>query len=343
MTITIDDFFNLRTTLPVVDVRSEGEFEGGHIKHAINIPLLTNAERVVVGTDYKQKGQAEAIKSGLRLVGPRLLEMIIEAEKVAVKHEMIVHCWRGGMRSTNFCQFVSMNGIKTHQLIGGYKSYRQAALETFSKPLQFVVIGGYTGSGKSEILWALSRQGEQVIDLEKLASHCGSAFGGLMQPPQPTTEQFQNNLFEELRKMDLNQRIWIEDESIAIGKVFLPSDLWQTMNVSPVVEITLDKPYRINRLVKEYGKADKEEFLKSMERITKKLGGQHFKAAKEKLLEGDMASTIEILLNYYDKAYLNGLEKKKNRIKATLPWNGKNAAAFSETLLDTVISKEQSD
>lgn len=333
MTITIDDFFNLRATLPVVDVRSESEFEEGHIKHAVNIPLLTNAERVVVGTDYKQKGQAEAIKSGLRLVGPRLLEMIIEAEKVAVKNEMIVHCWRGGMRSTNFCQFVGMNAIKTHQLVGGYKSYRQAAIDTFSKPFKFVVIGGYTGSGKSEILWALSRQGEQVIDLEKLASHRGSAFGGLMMPQQPTTEQFQNNLFEELRQMDPNKRIWIEDESISIGKVFLPNGLWKTMSVSPVVEVTLDKALRVNRLVKDYGKADKKEFLSGMERITKKLGGQHFKAAKEKLLEGDMASTIEILLTYYDKAYLRGLEKKKGRIMATIPWNGKNAAAFSETLL----------
>ena len=92
MTITIEDFFNLRAALPVVDVRSEGEFEEGHIKSAINIPILTNAERIVVGTDYKQKGQAEAIKSGFRLVGPRLLEMILEAEKVAVKSEMIVHC-----------------------------------------------------------------------------------------------------------------------------------------------------------------------------------------------------------------------------------------------------------
>jgi tRNA 2-selenouridine synthase len=328
MIITIDEFFKLRAALPVVDVRSEGEFEEGHIKHAINIPLLNNAERVVVGTDYKQKGQAEAIKSGLRLVGPRLLEIIVEAEKVASHNEMIVHCWRGGMRSTNFCQFVGMSGMKTHQLKGGYKSYRHAALESFKKPFQFIVIGGCTGSGKSEILWALSRQGEQVIDLEKLASHKGSSFGGLMQPPQPTTEQFQNNLFEEILQLDLNKPIWIEDESIAIGKIFLPNDFWVTMGSSPVVEIALDKTHRINRLVKEYGKSNKEEFLKGMERITKKLGGQHFKTAKEKLLQGDMAATIEILLTYYDKAYLNALEKKKNRIKATIPWDGKNINDF---------------
>ncbi len=333
----MDEFFNLRDALPVVDVRSEGEYETGHIKHAINIPLLNNAERIAVGTDYKQKGQNEAIKTGFRLVGPRLHEMVIEAEKVSVKKEMIVHCWRGGMRSSNFCQFVSMNGVKAHQLTGGYKTYRHAALESFKKPFHFIIIGGCTGSGKSEILRALAKHGEQVIDLEMLASHKGSTFGGLMQAPQPTTEQFQNNLFEEILKLNINKPIWIEDESIAIGKIFLPDVFWQTMCVSPVVEVELDRTLRIHRLVNEYGGADKEEFLKAMERITKRLGGQHFKAAKEKLLLGDMASTIEILLTYYDKTYLYGLEKKKSRIKATLPWDGKNVNAFVRDLVSQEI------
>jgi len=333
MIISIDDFFNLRATLPVIDVRSEGEFETAHIKHAINIPLLNNSERIAVGTDYKQHGQAEAIRTGFRLVGPRLLEIIIEAEKIAVKKEMIVHCWRGGMRSSNFCQFVKMDGMKTHQLAGGYKTYRNTAFEHFKKPFSFVVIGGCTGSGKSEIIRALARQGEQVIDLEKLANHKGSAFGGLMQSAQPTTEQFQNNLFEEILEMDINKRIWIEDESIAIGKIFLPDDFWHALGASPVVEVELEKSTRINRLVKEYGKADKDEFLHAMERITKRLGGQHFKAAKEKLLLGDMASVIEILLTYYDKAYLNGLEKKKHRIKSTVRWDGKNVNGFVTDLM----------
>jgi len=333
MIISIDDFFNLRAALPVVDVRSEGEYATGHIKNAANIPLLNNAERIAVGTVYKQKGQSEAIKTGFRLVGPRLLEMIIEAEKAAIHHEMIVHCWRGGMRSTNFCQFVGMDGIKTHQLKGGYKTYRHTAHESFKKSFSFIVIGGCTGSGKSEILQELAKQGEQIIDLEKLANHKGSAFGGLMQAPQPTTEQFQNDLFEEIITLDSNKPIWIEDESIAIGKVFLPNDFYQTMCASPVVEVELDKPARIVRLVNEYGDADKEEFLKSMERIIKRLGGQHFKTAKEKLLQGDMVSTIEILLTYYDKAYLNGLEKKKSRIKSVARWSGRNVNAFAKDLM----------
>lgn len=333
MIISIDDLLTLRNALPVVDVRSEGEYGTGHIQQAINIPLLNNTERVAVGTDYKQKGQLEAIKTGFRLVGPRLLDIIEATERIAIKKEIIVHCWRGGMRSSNFCQFVGMAGIKTHQLKGGYKSYRHVAIESFKKPFQFKIIGGCTGSGKSEILRALGKQGEQIIDLEKLASHKGSAFGGLMQAPQPTTEQFQNDLFEEILKLDIHKPIWIEDESIAVGKIFLPDELWRTMSASPVVEIALDKADRIKRLVYEYGDADREEFLKAMERITKKLGGQHFKAAKEKLLLGDMASTIEILLTYYDKAYLNGLERKKQRIKATVKWDGRDADTFATKLV----------
>ena len=331
MQIELTEFLQLRHQLPVVDVRSEGEFQEGHIRSALNIPLLNNQERIAVGTDYKQKGQAEAIKTGFRLVGPRLHDIIINAQQVS--KEIIVHCWRGGMRSSNFCQFVGMAGVKTHQLKGGYKVYRHHAVESFAKPFQFLVVGGCTGSGKSEILQALSRKGEQIIDLEGLANHKGSAFGGLMMPAQPTTEQFQNELFEEIAKLDLNKRIWIEDESIAIGKIFLPQDLWQTMRTSSVVEVKVDKPVRVQRLVKEYGMANKEEFLQAMIDVTNKLGGQHFNTAKEKLLEDDMFSTIDILLTYYDKAYLRGLEKKKQRIKFESSWDGISLDDFAQELI----------
>lgn len=322
MIISVADFLKLRNSLPVIDVRSEGEFETGHIQSAINIPLLNNDERVEVGTDYKQKGQAEAIRTGFRLVGPRLVDIIDHAKSIAKNNELIVHCWRGGMRSGNFCQFVNMAGIKTHQVKGGYKSYRQLALESFKTPFEFVVVGGSTGSGKTEILHALVEAGEQVIDLEGLAQHRGSVFGGLMQPPQPTTEQFQNNLFETILALDPKKRIWIEDESVAVGKIFLPADFWKTMGGSPVIEIQVDKEIRIQRLVHEYGSADKQLFLEAMTGITKRLGGQHFKAAKEKLFENDMPAVMDILLTYYDKAYRNGLDKRINRTKAAFAWNG---------------------
>lgn len=333
MILPVDEFLKLREALPVVDVRSEGEFSEGHIRSAINIPILNNAERVAVGTDYKQKGQAEAIRTGFRLVGPRLLDIVDRAKAIAVHHELIVHCWRGGMRSGNFCQFVGMAGVKTHQLKGRYKAYRHVALQSFKTPFKFVVLAGSTGSGKTEVLQALAEAGEQIIDLEKLASHKGSVFGGLMQAPQPTTEQFQNDLFETILTLDPQKRIWIEDESVAVGKIFLPLDFWQAMGRSPVVELKVEKDVRIQRLVNEYGPADKDQFLEAMTGITKKLGGQHFKAAKEKLAENDMPAVMDILLTYYDKAYRNGLEKKKNRVAANFVWNGGDKNELIRTLM----------
>lgn len=329
--IDIKDFLSLRANLPVVDVRSEGEYSAGHIRSSINIPLLNNEERIAVGTDYKQKGQQEAIKTGFRLVGPRLADMMEETHKIG--NELLVYCWRGGMRSANFCQFANMSRIKTNSLKGGYKAYRQLALDVFNRSYQLVVIGGYTGSGKSEILRALASIGEQVIDLEMLANHKGSAFGGLMMPPQPSTEQFQNDLFEEVLKLDPTKRIWIEDESLAVGKIYLPRDLWKQLSAGPVVELSVTKEVRINRLVNDYGSAPQEQFLEAMSKIKKKLGGQSYNEAKEKYLSGDLRASIDLLLTYYDKAYNFALERKKDRIKLHTSWNGQDVNNFARQLV----------
>ena len=335
--ISLVEFLELRKSLPVVDVRSPLEFQQGHIQNAVNIPLLNNEERVAVGTDYKQKGQAEAIKTGFRLVGPRLEEIINEAEKIAAGRELLVHCWRGGMRSNNFCQFIGMARIRSQALEGGYKSYRQFALENFKRPFKFVLITGFTGSGKSDILRELGNQGEQILDLEKLANHKGSAFGGLMMPAQPTTEQFQNDLFEEILKLDLSKRIWVEDESIAIGKIFLPQDFWNTMGHSKLVEMDVAKEIRVQRLVNEYGASDPDQFLETIGKVKQKLG-QNYNVAKEKLSQGDMASTIEILLTYYDKAYRASIEKRKARVLNTISWNGKDEVRFAKELINSIKS-----
>jgi len=341
--LDLSAFFSLRKDLPVVDVRSEGEYNTGHIPGAINLPILNNSERKSVGTDYKQKGQQEAIMTGFRLIGPRLQQILEEAERVSAGKELLVHCWRGGMRSNYFCQLVTMARVKANPLEGGYKTYRQKAVESFKLPLKLRVIGGSTGSGKSDILRALAKKGEQIIDLESLANHKGSVFGGMMMPEQPTTEQFQNNLFEVIMDLDPDRTVWIEDESLSIGRIFLPMDFWNAMNNSPVVEIELDRGKRIERLVNEYGPADRQEFLELMGRITKRLGGQHYNAAKEKLLEGDMWSTIQILLTYYDKAYQFGLEKKSSRIVSKIEWNGNDLNAIVNNLVSSCRNRETRD
>jgi tRNA 2-selenouridine synthase len=333
MIISIEDFLSLRAQLPVADVRSQGEFQEGHIRGAINIPLLNNEERIAVGTDYKQKGQKEAIKTGFRLVGPRLFDIVNEAERVAQNRELLVYCWRGGMRSNNFSLFAGMAGVQSHTLKGGYKVYRNYALEAFKKPLPILLLAGCTGSGKSEVLRELKRQGEQILDLETLANHKGSAFGGLLLSAQPTTEQFQNELFEEILTLDLTRRIWVEDESIAIGKIFLPSDFWKTMHGSQLVQMVVAKEVRVQRLVQEYGPADRGEFLTIMGKIVKRLGGQHFNTAREKLLAGDLAATIDILLSYYDKAYLQSIEKRKEKLLMDAPWSGSDIVGYVKNLI----------
>jgi tRNA 2-selenouridine synthase len=331
--IGIDDFLKLREDLPVLDVRSQREFAEGHIKDAVNIPLLNDEERIAVGTDYRKKGQAEAIKTGFRLVGPRFLEIINHTETVAAGRETLVHCWRGGMRSSNFCQVVGMAKIETHQLKGGYKAYREEAMKSYKTPMALCIIGGCTGSGKSEVLRALGERGEQILDLENLARHKGSVFGGLMMAPQPNTEQFQNDLFEQILRLDTSQRIWVEDESIAIGKIFLPQDFWNQMGSAPLYQLDVEKNVRIGRLVSEYGEADKEAFLEAMTKIAKRLGGQNFKEARQKLVENDMAGTIEILLTYYDKAYGTGLANKRERVKERINWNGNDPRALADHLI----------
>jgi len=332
MQIGITDFLSLRHELPVIDVRSEGEFATGHIPGVTNIPLLNNTERSSVGTTYRHQGQQAAIEEGFRLVGPRRDRMVLDAEKAAHGKEVIVHCWRGGMRSAYFSEFITTAGIQSRTLKGGYKAYRNAALDMFRTPLNLVSLTGCTGSGKSDLLRELDRQGEQVLDLEAMACHKGSAFGHLLQPSQPTTEQFQNDLYESLIKLDRSRRIWVEDESIAIGKIFLPSDFWIQLHASPLVRMDVRKDVRVSRLVAEYGPADRDEFLSIMSRISKKLGGQNFLAAAEKLKLGDMPAVMEILLTYYDKAYLRSMEKRSAQLKMAMSWDGQDISAFAREL-----------
>ncbi len=336
--LNIGDFLKQRSTLPVVDVRSPAEFSEGHITGAINIALLNNEERAAVGTDYKRKGRQEAIQTGFRLMGPRLSEVVDKALQVSGGKELLVHCWRGGLRSSYFAQFAGMADISTRVLAGGYKAYRHRAMETFGEYLNLRVLSGSTGSGKTEVLQALQDLGEQAIELEALANHKGSVFGGLGKGPQPTTEQFQNDLFESILRLDRDRRVWIEDESVAIGRIFLPEPFWQQKIRSPVVVLDLDRDSRIERLVQEYGTSDQEEFVSAMEKIEKRLGGQHLNEARDMWRSGDARGTMDKLLVYYDKAYSNSLNAKREKILGRATWDGVSAGQAAGQAVSLVES-----
>jgi tRNA 2-selenouridine synthase len=177
-------------------VRSNKNYLDGHIPGAISFPLLKNEERAQVGTCYKNKGNFEAVILGYELVGPRFPEIIRAAKSKFEEKPLFVHCWRGGLRSRIMTNLLASAGFQVYLLKSGYKNYRNFVLNTFSKPYNFQVLSGYTGSGKTEILEFLKQNGKNVVDLEALANHRGSAFGGLGFSAQPTQEQFENNLAE---------------------------------------------------------------------------------------------------------------------------------------------------
>src|ERR1700733_14354956 len=221
----------LFSTEPLFDVRSPGEFQHSHIPGAVSLPLFSDEERAQVGLCYKQQGKEPALMLGLKFVGPKLSEMADKVIKQCLQGRARVYCWRGGMRSSSVAMLLRMTGLQVMTLEGGYKRFRRHVLQTLSQIFseKLVVIGGMTGSGKTEILRVLKERGEQVVDLEQLANHRGSAFGGIGMELQPSVEQFENKIACLWDKLDLDRRIWLEDESRMIGKCKIPDALFAAM------------------------------------------------------------------------------------------------------------------
>lgn len=214
------------------------------------------------------------------------------------------------MRSEAMAWLFSLGDIDTEILEGGYKSYRHHVLDSLSVNRKMIVLGGLTGSGKTEILKYLQNSGQQVIDLEGLANHKGSAFGSLGQLPQPSSEHFSNLLFDRWKLVDSGQLLWIEDESRNIGTIFIPERFYLNMQENPAIILLMDVKTRLPRLMKEYSNYSPEELQASVMKISKRLGGDNTREAVDAIEAGDFAKAIEITLNYYDKAYLYGLKRK---------------------------------
>jgi tRNA 2-selenouridine synthase len=309
--IEIESFLRNSAEVQIIDVRSPAEFEHAHIPGAINIPLFDNEERAIVGTIYNSKGSREAILTGLEFAGKKIRFLAEQGLKASKNNELLLHCWRGGMRSASMAWLFEQAGINSYILKGGYKSYRRFVREYFSGKFNLCVLGGMTGSGKSEILNELEKLGYQVIHLEKIANHKGSAFGSLGQLPQNSNEQFENDLFTELYSRNSLLTIWIEDESLNIGRNIIPSEFFKTMKNSPLIVIKISRKLRVKRLVKDYGKFPIEDLCSSLNKISRRLGGLNTQKAILALEEGKPEQTAEIVLDYYDKTYNFSLKNKR--------------------------------
>ena len=337
--IDIDTFLNLRESHPVLDVRSPGEYQHAHIPGAHSFPLFDDEERKQVGTAYKQESRELAIKIGLDYFGPKMRALVEQAESISAQsgsRTLLVHCWRGGMRSGALAWLLDIYGFQVHTLVGGYKSFRRWSLAQFEKEYPLQLIGGYTGSGKTDLLEALKNKKETILDLEGLAHHKGSAFGNIGLPEQPSQEHFENKLALALLKAAAEQtaRIWVEDESQRIGRVNIPGAFWEHMRRSSVYFLDIPFEKRLAYIVQGYGSLDVQRLCDATDRIRKKLGDKNATEAITFLQNGQITEAFDILLSYYDKMYKKSLF---NREQAELLIRNIEAAAVHEENADLLL------
>jgi tRNA 2-selenouridine synthase len=292
----------------LIDVRTPLEFEEDHIPGAHNVPLLSNEERVEVGTIYKQIGAVEARRRGLELTCSRFYEMVDRINFLSAGRPIVVYCWRGGLRSHSVAMLVETCGIPAWQLAGGYKYFRTHVIDyfercDFSSPL--IVMHGMTGTGKTTFINGLDPVQWATIDLEGIACHRGSAFGALGLEQAVTQKHFETTLWNTFRRLPGGKPIILEGESQRIGKYFLPGTLYQKMAGSRKVWCHASMGTRIERLTHEYARPEyRGEMLAALERIRKKLGGTKYAELKGMIEGWDVEGIARGLIEgYYDKMY----------------------------------------
>lgn len=308
----ISDFLYLkRLGLPVIDVRSPGEYSHARIPGAVSIPIFDNEERAEVGTLYTVNGKLKAVQRGLEIVGPKLKEFTDRALALG-SERILVHCWRGGMRSSSMAWLFETVGLESIILSGGYKAYRNYVQDTFKREYSLCVIGGCTGSGKTDLLKEIRDRGGQVLDLESLANHKGSAFGSLGEAPQPSTEMFENLISGVLDSFDVCRPVFVEDESRNVGKAVIPQSLWDRMKVSRMVIVQTEREVRMERIMRDYSGFPPEDIAAHILKIEKRMGRERCRMAYGLCMEGNVRAAAEMCLDYYDKLYMSQLEMRKN-------------------------------
>ena len=298
---------------PLIDVRSPSEYYKGHLPNSINIPLFDNDERSIIGTIYKKEGRKKAVIEGLKFFEKKMellldnLFMSIDSYKTIPNKNneffIRIYCSRGGMRSQSIAWLLEKYKLNPITLKGGYKIYRRWVLDSFSKKLNIVVIGGKTGTGKTRLLSLLEKYKYQTIDLEGFACHRGSTFGGLGMKKQPSNEQFENKIAEKLYSFKTINNIFVEAESANIGKCKIPHEFFNQMKKSRRIEILRSESNRLNELIDTYSVFKKDELKDSVQRIKKRLGPQRTKIALESIDKEKWDLVCRSVLDYYDRCY----------------------------------------
>ncbi len=333
-TISVEEFLDLAKTHTVFDVRSESEYAHAHIPGALNLPIFSDAERAEIGTVYKQVSRESAIELGFQYYGPKLNEYISKVQSYGVQKDstILIHCWRGGMRSEAMAWLLNFYGFKALILEGGYKAFRNYVLSTFDRPLSAFIIGGYTGSGKTEILHVLRSMNEPILDLEGIAHHRGSSFGAIGCQEQTSQEYFENRLAMSYPLNTINH-LWIEDESRKIGRNIIPQRLHEIIRSRHVIFLDIPREARLEWLVEQYTDQDFTLIEEAVIRISKRLGGLQAGRALAAIKTGDLYRCFEIALQYYDDTYAYGLSKRDQSTIHRLEMPDVNHQANAEAIL----------
>lgn len=294
----------------IIDVRSPGEFAEDHIPGAVNLPVLDNAERAIVGTTYVQESRFLARRIGAALVARNVAHHLDTAlaDKPA-SFKPLVYCWRGGQRSNAMALILAQVGWRTLVLKGGYKTYRrstQARLYDEPLRLRLVLLEGGTGSGKTEILNRVAALGGQVLDLEELARHRGSLFGRLADTPQPSQKWFESSLLDRLVRLDPSRPILVEAESSKIGNRTLPPAIWNAMTAAPRIQLSVPLAARAGYLVRYYPDviADRAMLASVLSRLEVYPGRKQLANWRELADVGDYAELArQVVERHYDPSY----------------------------------------
>lgn len=317
MTVTAIDvaefLYNSKNEL-IIDVRAPIEFQKGHLPNAVNIPLFEDIERAEIGTLYKQQGKDIAVNRGLEIVSPKMTLFVNQVKALSKNKKAFVYCFRGGMRSNSFAWLMNTSGLDTCIMQGGYKAFRNYVLEYFDKDRKLILLGGKTGSGKTDILKKLNVLSFQTIDLEGLAHHKGSAFGAINEQSQNPQQVFEHDLYHGLSLLDETRSVILEDESQTIGFNKLPHGLWLQMKQATIIKLEIPFELRVQKLVEDYTTVNIEALKSCVVKISQQLGTLNTKLCLQYLDDRNLPDVARLSLLYYDRAYEFSYKNKKQPI-----------------------------